>query len=45
MPNPSTILECTQRCKKLDEECRESGKPAQHCDQQRLRCEDVCPYL
>ncbi len=44
MPDSSTILDCMQRCEKLDEECRAGGRSIEECERQRARCENICPY-
>jgi hypothetical protein len=45
MPQSSTVLDCIERCKKLENDCSKSDKSSEQCEQQRRLCEAVCSYM
>ena len=45
MKTKVTFLYSHERCRKLEEECRRSGKSVKECEIQRRRCEKASNYM
>gem|GEM_PF-2826895 len=44
MPRKATVIDCGERCRKLEHECIDSGRSASDCRRQREQCRAACAY-
>ena len=40
----ATVIDCSERCRKMEGECRQIGRSQDDCQKQRLQCRTVCAY-